>query len=235
MKKIILLSLLIFTSCSKKEDLELEIITKHIKCLNIKSGNNGSFLNNDEKHGINKNAKTIVTYKLTNNSNKIYYFNLNKVNNQLEKSSFKLNNAYVNFLDEQNEYLKVKTSYYSIDSANKTITKENYDYRLSVELNNNFTQRKTNFLIHPKESVFFEYFIVLPYGNYLEGNANWVELDSQKKYFAEILLSSDSTNYKKFISRTDLQTIKQNGYEVYHGIIKSKNKIPIKFVDLPKK
>ena len=75
-------------------------------------------------------------------------------------------------------------------------------------------------------------FIILPFAKLKETINYQVVLDSNKKYFAEILLSSDSTNYKKFISRTDLQTIKANGYEVYHGIIKSKNKIPIKFVDL---
>ena len=56
-----------------------------------------------------------------------------------------------------------------------------------------------------------------------------VELDPQKKYFAKILLSSNGINYKRQISRTDLKTIQENGYEVYNGVIKSKNKVPIVF------
>lgn len=234
MKQIILLLFLILISCTKKQDLDLEIISKHINCLATKKGDILSLRNQDDKQGINKNAKTIVVYKLTNNSNKSYYFNFNRHNNKLEKNLFKLNKAYIKFTDENNNDQQIRNTYVSYDASLNLLTKEVHDYLVSKELNYGFIQENQNFTIRPNESIYFEYFIVLPYGNYLEDNANWLEVDSNKKYFAEILLKSDSTNYKKFISRTDLQTIKANGYEVYHGIIKSKNKIPIKFVDLPK-
>lgn len=159
---------------------------------------------------------------------------MNTLNNDFEEKLFKFKNAYIKFTDENNIDIKIRRNCYSMDSSFEGITKEIYDYRESVEFNYNFIQKNQNFIIHPNESVYFEYFIVLPYGNYLEGNANWIEIDSNKKYFAEIFMNSDSTNYKKTISRVDLQTIKENGYEVYNGVIKSKNKIPIKFVALPK-
>jgi hypothetical protein len=38
---------------------------------------------------------------------------------------------------------------------------------------------------------------------------------------------SDSTKYKSVVSTPTLQTIKENKYTVFHGVIKSKNKIPI--------
>ncbi len=232
-KIIILILILLIFGCSKKEDLELEIINKDINCLAIKKGNNIILQNLDEKNGINKNAKTIIVYKLTNNSNKSYYFNFNRNFNKFEKDLFKLNNAYVKFTDKNNKNVQIHNSYYSADSSSNIITKDVYDYILAKELNYNFVQENQNFVIRPNESIYFEYFIVLPYGNYLEDNANWLDInDFNKKYFAEILFKSDSVNYKNFVSRTDLQTIKENGYHVYHGIIKSKNKIPIQFTNL---
>lgn len=44
------------------------------------------------------------------------------------------------------------------------------------------------------------------------------------------MIYSDSTNYKKFLSRPILKTIDENNYKVYHGIIESKNTLPIEFV-----
>ena len=76
--------------------------------------------------------------------------------------------------------------------------------------------------------MFFEWFVNLPYGNDMQ-NAH-VELDKNKKYYAEMVMFSDSINYKKSVSRTTLKTIKENNYKIFHGIIKSKNKIPIKFL-----
>lgn len=235
MKKIFILSFLILSSCSKKEDLELEIINKNINCLDIKKDDIKSLRDHDKKECINKNAKTIVVYRLRNNSNKTYYFNLNRNNNKFQKNLFKLDRAYVKFTDEDNNEIKIRNTYVSYDSSFNLITKEVHDYIVSKELNYNYIQENHNFTIRPNEIIYFEYFIVLPYGNYMEDNANWIEVDSNKKYFSEILLNSDSTNYKKYISRTDLQTIKENGYEVYHGTLKSKNKIPIKFVNLKEK
>ena len=54
------------------------------------------------------------------------------------------------------------------------------------------------------------------------------KLDKKKQYYAELMMQSDSTN---IVSRVDKQTIKSNGYKVFHGIIKSKNKVPIKIIE----
>ena len=35
---------------------------------------------------------------------------------------------------------------------------------------------------------------------------------------------------QKYLSRAELATIKENGYEIFNGTITSKNRIPIKFV-----
>jgi hypothetical protein len=109
----------------------------------------------------------------------------------------------------------------------KSLSLEYLGYKNSFIINKNF-------VIYPNQTIYFEWFIFLPYGNIVESSTYTVEFNPQKKYFAEIIMNSDSTNYKKTISRVDLQTIKENGYEVYNGVIKSKNKIPIKFVALPK-
>lgn len=79
------------------------------------------------------------------------------------------------------------------------------------------------------ETIYFEWFLNLPYGSDIQNF--FVNFENKKEFNAEIMMFSDSTNYKKTLSRTVLQTIKENGYEVYHGIIKSKNKVPVQFVD----
>ena len=86
-----------------------------------------------------------------------------------------------------------------------------------------------NFIIHAHEALYFEWFIVLPFGNMLEDINYSVKLDSTKKYYAEILMHSDTIHYKKAISRTDLKTIQENGYKIFNGTIRSKNRIPIIF------
>ena len=74
-------------------------------------------------------------------------------------------------------------------------------------------------------------YVYLPYSDKNSEQLYSLQFEKNKKYNMEIIMSSDSTDYKKYISRTVLKTIKENKIKVYHGIIKSKNKIPVKFID----
>jgi hypothetical protein len=88
-----------------------------------------------------------------------------------------------------------------------------------------------NFYIHPNEVFYFEYPIRLTsnldYEN--QGIFDPIIKDNQK-YYANVSIFSDSTEYKKFLPRDVLQTIKENNVEVYHGFIVS-NKLPVRVLE----
>ena len=227
MKYIIACLIVIVFSCTKKEDFELEIINKEIKSIKLESISTEEYLKNNLL--INQ-SKTIITYKLTNNTSKTYFFSLNRYNEEFNMKYIRVDRIYINIFNENNLNIKHKSSYPTFDSnPARKLTKE---YEILNQLNYPFLFKFNNFIIHPNETLYFEWFVMLPKGNEIEFPNNRVDLDSSKKYFAQIMLKSDSTNYKNFISRTELKTIQENGYEVYDGIIKSKNKVPIKFVDI---
>lgn len=225
-KNIIISLVLMGFGCSKNKDLELEIVTKEIKAIDLKSISVNEYYNNIEI--VNK-SKTIVNYKLTNNTDKTFFFNLNGYNEKFEKKFMRMDRAFIDITDENKLSVKHKSSFPTFGS------KLPKDFEILNQLDYSYLYRFNNFIIHPHETLYFEWFLMLPLGNQIELKNSRVNFDPNKKYFAEILLNSDSTNYKRYISRTELQTIKENGYEVYHGTLKSKNKIPIKFVNLQEK
>lgn len=216
-KHIIIIFLISLISCKNRDVFVLEIVTKKINCLNVRNDYHNYFFSDT----ICSKAKTILVYKLTNNSDKSYYFNLDGYNRDLESKCIKMDNAYVKIFDDKNEIVKPHSSSATFGS----ILPNNLE--ILNQMGYNFTRKYKNFIIHPHETLYFEWFIVLPYGNNLEYNSYWLKLEAEKKYFAEILINSNGKDYEKEISRTDLQTIKENGYEVFNGTIKSKNKVPI--------
>lgn len=227
MKKIVILLIFINFACSKKDDLVLEILNQEIKSIDTNSLEFNNLSNSDSLIASDK-SKTIVVYKLTNNSNKTFFFNLNSYKEKFQKDLIKMDRVFVK-ITQNNQIVKCKLSCPSLGSGQGP-----NHFEVLNQLDYSFIYNFNNFIIYPKQIIYFEWFIMLPKGNRVEFCTNSVNLDSSKKYFIELLLRSDSLNYKNDVSRTEYQTIKENGYEVYNGIIKSKNKIPIKFVDLPK-
>jgi len=212
--------LLCLCSCSKsKKGLELEILNKHI--ISSKS--------------LRDKVKTIITYKLTNNDNETYYFNSYSMSKLLWNiKGTQIDNTFLSFTDEINEHAVYgnKSILYNHDySVYQRIKYEEEDKEVK-ELDYKipgFYKKiidKNNFFIHEGESIYFEYAIYLP-----DSDGFYIEFDVNKKYLTELRLFSDSTDYKKILSRPTLKTIKENGYKIFHGVIKSKNKVPLKFVD----
>lgn len=224
---IILLCLLL--GCQKKEQkesLELEILTKELNSLNYKSAEYNNKLNTNT---IDKEAKTIVTYKLTNNSDKGYYFDLNPAIKTVDLKSIPIDRGFLSIFNNNGNRPKVFRSSSLVgnrDSINM-IKFELLNYNTRYY---NLRSPK-NFIIHPHETLFFEWFVVLPYGTRLEDNNYGIALRNDEKYFATISIHSDSTYSKKTLSRTDLKTIKENGYEIFTGVVTSKNKIAVKFIE----
>lgn len=116
---------------------------------------------------------------------------------------------------------------------------ENSD-TLSSRLRYNFTLdyfRKYDWeykrlIINSNEEHYFEFPINLnkfdPFDTNREGLIN---LDKKKEYYCKLILVSDSTNYKNRLPRDILKTLEANNIEVYHGIIESTTKVPIKILD----
>ena len=90
----------------------------------------------------------------------------------------------------------------------------------------------SNFFIHPNETLYFDYYInltdTISNENFRVGYAN---LKKGVNYYAKLSIASDSSNYKNDLPRDILQTIKGNNAKVYHGIIESKNKVPVKVLE----
>ncbi len=220
--------LLILTGCNYKEDLELEIITPQIRSLKMKFGDGSYYesLSSDDSLGVNPKAKTIVTYRLTNNSDETYYFNQVVPKNIPIENLIRIDKAFLRITDDRES---VRVSHSSPTPGPGAKIPRNL--AVADALDHHFLNMNSNFIIHPKETLYFEWFIVLPYGHMIENEPQFVQLDSNKKYLAALYLSSSNVDYKNKISMADLKTVEKNGYKVYDGVIKSKNKVPVVFVN----
>jgi len=92
MKHLFILLLFIFISCDKKNDLELEILTKEMNSLKVSPGKYFDYVLYNQS--LEENSRTILTYKLTNNTEKTYYFNLDNYNENFENSYIKVDRVF---------------------------------------------------------------------------------------------------------------------------------------------
>jgi hypothetical protein len=217
--------------CAHKKGLEIEIVNDKIVSLIVEPETTSKFLTDSL---FRKKAKNILKYKITNHDKRTYYFNL-LINSEFLKeiNGISINKGFINFFDNNNNVRTYGFVPSNISKSNddfwklQNVIANELEYKISgVE---KYYYDKENFVIHPNETLYFESYIYLPIdGKFQFHNARF---HYKTEYNAEIIMFSDSTNYKKKLSRTVLQTIKENGYQVYHGIIKSKNKVPIKFID----
>lgn len=219
--------------CKRESGLELGIINKSISSL--VPNNKDTYDNMIDSLVIDK-SKTIITYKLTNHDSKTYFFNLNylgKLYSNLD--GIMLNKATIYFYKNNgNKKLNVQFGHPNFDfKSNCLISEKNNQVakmlNYSINGNEKSSLESSNFVIHPNETLYFEWFLNLPYGNIIQ-NA-YVKFDKKNKYSAEIEMFSDSVDYKKTLSRPILKVIEKNRYEVYHGIIKSKNRVPVQFIE----
>ena len=226
MKKLILIiiSLMMF-ACEQQEksELELTLLSKEINCLKVNPVDYWKFINTTELAPVS--SKTILKYKLENHSDKTYYLNIDNYNEDLENNNIKADKIFLLVSDSSGNFVNAK---------GRQPTSENFSNILILQYLNqkSLNLPSKNFIIHPKETLYFEWFTILPFGNILETTNYQIKLNYDKTYFSEIVLVSDSTNYKNKISVSDLKTIKQNHYNVFHGKIKSVNKVPIVFKNI---
>lgn len=223
MRTFYLFFLLTLFSCSSQKSLEIEVTTEYINSLNVSVSEYGSQYIKMDTLAV-ENSRTRLTFKITNYSNKTYYFNVlgyqESLDGKLMRDKIKINNALLSIYDKHGKPVMARASQPSLDFDSDMLYSRYLNYDHHIDLQNK------NFIIHPDETLYFEWFVVLPFGNLLEDTNYSVILDEHKEYFAKILIGS--TSNLEYISRTDLETIKENKYEIFDGIITSKNRVPIR-------
>jgi len=224
----ILFFLTLLISCEDRPDLELEIVNKTL----ISGRPNMSTVARTDSESFTRSGNMVVYY-LKNNSNNTYYFNGLFGSNLIGKI-----NAYhygaMGMVFSSNKKDTVEVSYHT-DNSRYSCDTEIYEYKnayakyLGYNIEGSLKEAldNYNFVIHPQETLYFEFPIDLPSADRFQSAS--VGLDPSENNFASIFIYSDSTDYKKYLSRADLKDIKKNKYIVYHGLINSNNKIPIKF------
>lgn len=224
---------LFILSCSKSKDFstnDLEIIFDNKQIF--------SFSKNSSKDTIN-----IIRYSLKNNSNQLYFINNIIRTPEFQTFMIKKNGVNMSIYDKKNievQYFqptKCEFDNKSIDNAldyleGISVEEKRLGYEHSIEYFKN-TQREELFFIHPNETLFFECSININKPIKYNGNrSNYASLESKVDYYyAKLKIISDSSNYKNDLPRDILQTIKANNAKVYHGVIESKNKVPVKVLD----
>lgn len=220
--------------------LELILLNKSVNADKFAVNCNRFKFNKDSIY-INK-SRTIISYKIVNNDDCGYYLNFlskSKIGYNISGVPILNNFGKIILFDSYNNVLKI--NFRNIDDFSKSDfqiysdlkikylneTAENLNYNISGQ-EKNITD-ESNFFIKPNETIYFEGYINLPYGK--DKFSPDVMFIDNKPVFASVIIVSDSTNYKNILSRTDLRTIEDNKYKVYNGIIKSQNKVPIKFID----
>ena len=158
----------------------------------------------------------------------INYFNIDSFNNNLKYDYIMIDKVFLEIYNSKGNYQKPNLSIPSQGFEETDVYMDYLNYVDYLTYRRGLGRNK-NFILHPHETLYFEWFVVLPYGDLSEDINYTISLNPREKYFAQILIHSDTINYKKIISRADLKTIQENGYEVYNGTIKSKNRIPIVF------
>ena len=222
--------LFFFTTCSKENttnDLELSLFNESMIC----------YSKNSDKDSIN-----IVRYCLKNNSNKTYFINNLTEQEELSKTAVYNNGINLRVFNDKNIEIKYEIKRYRHSSLDMgdcvNFMIENFEAnqeRLGNKNSSKFFglyERNNIFFIHPNETIFFEYTLNLNKPTVIDGvRQGFVSLDSNKKYYAKLSIASDSSNYKNVLPRDILKTIKENNVKVYHGIIESKNRVPIKILE----
>ena len=192
------------------------------------------------KVGKNYNGINVIKYSISNNSNNSFY-----INNFTEKIKLPLavtkNRKYLKVFQENTEskyypiFVKPKEVKLNCDILNnkqKVIDAKNLGYN-NVLIYDMLDLDKLNVFIYPNQTIYFEYYVSIDNSNNQYNQSSFVSIDynSNKNYYATLSIASDSSNYKKILPNNILKTIEKNKIKVYHGIIESENKVPIKILD----
>lgn len=96
----------------------------------------------------------------------------------------------------------------------------------SILVLKNYVEHNT-VIIPSHETIYYENVVGIPY-NTTPLSPQSVELKKNKTYTVSLEFKADTTNLKKFFSKSLLKTIKENHYRIFTGELKS-NSIPLVF------
>lgn len=246
--QILFLLIFLLISCNKDKSgelLKLEILNKQVFC------STKEFENRDNSKNDIKNC---ITFKLTNNSSKNYFFVLNE--NNLEFLSEKTKNlssfqkkARICFeIDTSNEL--VLEDFTTIGHNNILINKEcikfipeiyemtkikselkDLEYPDIIDYKFSNSIRLNSFVLHTNETKYFRAILYLPtYKNNLEydGFLSYFKFDNNKNYNFKLKYLMDSKIITSKLPKYKIDEIEENKTEIFNGILVS-NSIPIVF------
>lgn len=258
MKNLFLSISLVLTlfSCKKNEkDLQIELLTNEIICVNNLKGSDyieTRYQPNKEYDSLSKN---ILHYRITNNSDKKYFimFNENSIGT-LERDLYReaLGKKDLSSLNSLDFSLYKNDSILDGHSTKAEIfcgTMTNFETKKRDSLIDNFLKQNKldrtyflkeidfpdqslhGFVLHPGETKYFTSIVNLPYRD----DKRWFSnIDKRKPNEASISLKNDSIFTKSKITEDQKKEIKENGYTLFDGKIYS-NRVPVKLVHLKEK
>lgn len=244
--------MLIIISCGKPEDkLELTLLNNKIFCINNMSPSNDEEilkLLNKNDTTYNNLSKNILTYRLTNKSDKKYFIVLNDNNlTTLECDSL----MKTKIKDKINYYNQIAFNLYSNSTIingeqNLFVASSNGDFGCELFQNLEFVKDakklydnritifykevlENSFVLHPHETKYFTSIVNLPFR--LDGSS-WHSLINGKTNYASLTLVNHKKKTESMLSKNQKKEIKENGYVIFDGIIES-NKVPVKMISMP--
>lgn len=257
MKKILLVLIiyLFLSGCNQSNntiDLELTLLNDSVHCLTGLSFDNNDYFQYLEQEDYRNKSRNIIKYKLENKSSSKYLIVLNNrdfqvldernylghpmpQNNNIsfniyskdsvDGRQYQLGHVYDprNTFHEFKKHLDFNDSIFMDDLRKKQHIKYGYSDKWYANINKNYI------LINPGETKYFTTVINLPLRSPFD-NLKWMTIiDSKKEYMAGIALTNNAEEIIKYLNEDTLLEIKENGYRVFDGVIRS-NKIPVKLV-----
>ncbi|MBF7092883.1 hypothetical protein IUY40_15210 [Flavobacterium sp. ALJ2] len=249
---LIFLTLTLFSCTKNKKDLEIELLTNKVICVD----NLERFDFIETRYEPNKDydslSKNILQYRITNNSDKKYFimFNENSIGtlerdlyregigkknfsplNSLDFSLYK-NDSVLDGSSTRAEMLSCTSSIFETKQTDSLIdnflkkNKLNKTYALEqIDFPDGSLQ---GFVLHPEETKYFTSILNLPYRD----NQKWISnIDKRKPNQGSISLKNDSTFTKSILTENQKKEIKENGYVLFDGKIYS-NRVPVKLISL---
>lgn len=237
--------LFVLISCKGKNienEVKLEILNKEIYF-------NNDYINNSSTNQVYKNnfdrkkATNILTWKLTNYSNKNYLFIIND-DDFFEDPFLSYNYNHIEITDINNikrnggnsdiSWIQDKPkigSLFDCVEYNDSIRKSNYQLK-GVKLKNYDLQLdyiKNSFILHPNESKTFKSIIRLPILKEIEPKtlSSQIVVNSiSEKDKLNLIYEWDSIKIIKGLQDYQIKELRENKVEIFNGILKS-NKVQL--------
>lgn len=240
---LLILSFLLI-SCKKEigNDVRIEILNKELYF-------NGKYINNHSsnqsyKNDIDrKNARNILTWKLTNNSDSNYLFVISE-DDFYENPNFYYDSKHIEITNDKNDKRLIGGSdimwsginpgegeLYGCFAYNDSLSKSYYKLKginkSDYALQSNYV--KNSFVLHPDETKTFRTILFLP----ILKEINPITLESQiivntiqKRDLFNLVYELDSIKTKKGLQKYQIDELKANKVKIFNGKLVS-NKVPL--------